>query len=105
MSLETKIDQLTAVIERLIVAIESQSTPAPTQAPVPVPPSVPAPAQAPSITVDELQAICLALVRSNPANKPKIKDTLSSFGAKVLADLKPVDYADVKMCLEAMGNV
>ncbi len=99
MSLETKIDQLTAVIERLIVALEKQ--PAPT-----LPLSAPEPqAQAQAITTADLQALCTALVREAPENKAKIKDTLSSFGAKVLAELKPADLADVKQCLEGMKNV
>ena len=95
MSLETKIEHLTAVIERLIVVMEKQ--PAPEQ-PTPTP-------EPQAITTADLQALCTALVREAPGNKAKIKDTLSSFGAKVLAELKTADLADVKQCLEGMKNV
>ena len=95
MSLETKIEALTAVIERLIVAMEKQ--PAPEQ-PTPTP-------EPQAITTADLQALCTSLVREAPGNKAKIKDTLSSFGAKVLAELKPADLADVNQCLEGMKNV
>ena len=107
MSIENSIEQLSHnvgylvdVIHKLTLVLERQQ-PAPASAP-----EQPTPTPEPqAITTADLQSLCTALVREAPGNKAKIKDTLSSFGAKVLADLKPADYADVKQCLEGMKNV
>lgn len=108
MSIENSIEQLSHnvgylvdVIHKLTLVLERQQ---------PAPAHDQSPAIAPEVATDkittaDLQSLCTALVREAPGNKAKIKDTLSSFGAKVLADLKPADYADVKQCLEGMKNV
>lgn len=111
MSLENKIELLTVAIERLTAMLEKTGQPEqnPPSTAVkrhqpPLSDTKPELHPEPVITVDDLQSICTGLVRTARANKPRIISVLDSFNAKVLADLKPSDYADVKECLEALKN-
>lgn len=60
----------------------------------------PEPDHKPSFTTDDLQAVCLKLVRDNRDNKAKIKSVLTGRGAKTLKDLKPEELLDVKSEIE-----
>ncbi len=107
MSLEDNIKELTLAIHRLTVALDvttASVTPASTETVFEVeleaaPPkkakpelkAVPtkeAPAEeTPEQTHDKLKALCLDLVRKDPANRDKIKTVISSFGATLVSDV------------------
>ncbi len=75
--LETKIEALTAAIERLIAALDKPVQPA-VAAPAPSPEASPAPEPAPAPVASDalnrtaLQSKCLALVKANRSHKAKI---------------------------------
>ena len=86
------------------VATTEASAPAPVpEAPTPAP--TPAPTAAPTAapTVDDLQALCSAMVRDNPDVKPKIKTLIQSFdGAKTLSKVPTDRLPELKAALEAL---
>jgi len=55
-----------------------------------------------TVTIDDLQKICMEIVRKNKSDKTKIKTILNSFGADLLKDLKPADYSKAKAALGAI---
>ena len=72
--------------------------PAPESAPVP---ETPAPVAA--ITVDDVQALCSAMVRENESIKPKIKALIQTFdGAKTLSKVATSRLPELKAALEAL---
>ena len=74
--------------------------PAPVATPEPAP-ETPAPAAA--ITVDDVQALCSAMVRENESIKPKIKALIQTFdGAKTLSIVAPSRLPELKAALEAL---
>lgn len=129
MSLETKIELLTAAVDKLTAIIENietrareiesqaqpeQATPvAPKVSPAKVKPKEVAPVaesvkpaeptkpEAEAITVEQLQGMCLALCRKNPKHKLSIKTVLNN---KLLKDVDPKEYANIKLCLEELGE-
>lgn len=67
--------------------------------------SAPATTLAPiaALTVDDLQALCSAMVRDNPNIKPKIKTLIQSFdGAKTLSKVPADRLPELKAALEAL---
>ena len=56
--------------------------------------------KAASLSVEDLQSICLKLVRDNRDNKAKIKAVLSERGAKTLKHLDPSVLCEVKAEIE-----
>ena len=84
------------------VATTEASAPAPVpETPAPAPAPTPAPTAAP--TVDDLQALCSAMVRDNPDVKPKIKTLIQSFdGAKTLSKVPTDRLPELKAALEAL---
>lgn len=76
------------------------ATPEPAPAPAPAP-ETPAPVTA--ITVDDVQALCSAMVRENESIKPKIKALIQTFdGAKTLSKVAPSRLPELKAALEAL---
>lgn len=82
------------------IATAPVATPEPASEPVPVPEtSVPVAA----ITVDDVQALCSAMVRENESIKPKIKALIQTFdGAKTLSKVATSRLPELKAALEAL---
>ena len=99
MSLEAKIETLTAAIVDLtdrLTAIESSPVDsAKTEEEVPATPEQ-------SITREEIQSMCLAIVRDDRNKKTAIKKTLSTFGATLVKDVPADKLSDLKTELEAL---
>lgn len=74
-----------------------------TVAPAPETPPTPAPASAAPLTVDDVQALCSAMVRENESIKPKIKALIQTFdGAKTLSKVPTDRLPELKAALEAL---
>ena len=99
MSLEAKIETLTAAIVDLtdrLTAIESSPVDsAKTGEEAPATPEQ-------SITREEIQSMCLAIVRDDRNKKTAIKKTLSTFGATLVKDVPADKLSDLKTELEAL---
>jgi hypothetical protein len=54
------------------------------------------------VTMDELQQLCLQIVRKDRALKTKITDIIKSHGGELLKDIPPEKYSEIKKQLEAM---
>lgn len=50
---------------------------------------------------EDLQAMCLAMVREDRSKKTAIKEALAVYGAKVMADVPEDKLAELKTALEA----
>ena len=82
------------------IATAPVATPEPAPEPAPVP-ETPVPVAA--ITVDDVQALCSAMVRENESIKPKIKALIQTFdGAKTLSKVAPSRLPELKAALEAL---
>lgn len=97
--LETKIEELTAAINKLIDVMQKAETPAP-KAEEPI--AEAAPEQAPAVTAESLQAICLRAVREDERNKKRIKDILTEHGASLIKDIPQEKYPEIAKALEAL---
>ena len=64
-------------------------------APAPAPEPAPAKEEAPAVTEADIRALCVELVKKDPANKKKIAAVFKSFGATKLPEVKPEDYQKV----------
>ena len=99
MSLEAKIETLTAAIVDLtdrLTAIESSPVDsAKTEEEAPATPEQ-------SITREEIQSMCLAIVRDDRNKKAAIKKTLGTFGATLVKDVPVDNLGDLKTALEAL---
>ena len=99
MSLEAKIETLTAAIVDLtdrLTAIESSPVDsAKTEEEVPATPEQ-------SITREEIQSMCLAIVRDDRNKKAAIKKTLGTFGATLVKDVPVDNLGDLKTAVEAL---
>lgn len=74
-----------------------------TVAPAPETPPPPTPAPAAPLTVDDVQALCSAMVRENESIKPKIKALIQTFdGAKTLSKVPTDRLPELKAALEAL---
>ena len=76
-----------------------------TVAPAPETPPTPTPAPVPAapLTVDDVQALCSAMVRENESIKPKIKALIQTFdGAKTLSKVPTDRLPELKAALEAL---
>jgi len=93
--LETKIEALTAAIERLIAALDKPvqpavAAPAPSPEPSPAPEPAPAPAASDALNRTALQSKCLALVKANRSHKSKIVELIakhSGIDGGLIADI------------------
>lgn len=74
-----------------------------TVAPAPETPPPPTPTPAAPLTVDDVQALCSAMVRENESIKPKIKALIQTFdGAKTLSKVPTDRLPELKAALEAL---
>lgn len=107
MSLEAKIEKLTAAIEKLTANIElALSTPANSTPSAEVEPEyIPAPetkAETQELKHDDVQSAILAKVRANMENKAKVKAILTEFKAAKVTDLDLSVLADVMAKVDAL---
>jgi len=74
------------------------------EAPAPAPETPPTPTPAPApLTVDDVQALCSAMVQTNADIKPRIKALIATFdGAKTLSKVPARRLPELKAALEAM---
>lgn len=124
MSIESKIDELIAAIERLTCAVILNTTGVPLVTvseqgrPVKVAKKQETPAEKSETTdnvipiaavvktktVAELQEFCLTLVRADPANKKSILGILVNLGAKLIKDVTEADLPILQEKLEALAK-
>lgn len=74
------------------------------KAPAPAPETPPTPTPAPTpLTVDDVQALCSAMVQTNADIKPRIKALIATFdGAKTLSKVPAHRLPELKAALEAL---
>jgi len=127
MSLEDNIKELTLAVHRLTAALDvttASVTPAPTETVYEVeleaappkkpkaelkvvqndPPAAEKVKDTPEQTHDKLKALCLDLVRKDPANRDKIKTVISSFGATLVSDVAADKLPSLAKQLLALGS-
>jgi hypothetical protein len=123
MSLEDNIKELTLAVHRLTVALDvttASVTPAPTETVYEVELEAAPPKKAkpelkavptkevtedtPEQTHEKLKALCLELVRKDPANRDKIKTVISSFGATLVGDVAADKLPALAKQLLALGS-
>lgn len=114
--LETKLEELKAELSELRAVIVElaaamRSVPAPTAAPVEAKPESVvdlikdqlAKPEAVKINRDDLQDLCMTIVRNDRAKKNAVKDAIAAFGgAATLKDVPESDLAALKAALEAL---
>jgi hypothetical protein len=121
--LEQKIESLTSTIEKLIGVLERQGISLeivnpPTQGKavtlvghevesdetVPFPPAEdPAPEAPKALSHEDLQDLCLSIVRGKKANKAQIKDIVAEFGgAALVKEVPTADLPALKAKLESL---
>lgn len=99
MSLEAKIETLTAAIVDLTEMLSAvESTPVDSENAEQEKPAAPEK----SITREEIQSMCLAIVRDDRNKKAAIKETLGTFGATLVKDVSADKLGDLKTALEAL---
>jgi hypothetical protein len=122
MSLEDNIKELTLAIHRLTVALDvttASVTPATAETVYEVELEAPAPKKAkpelkavptkeveadtPEQTHEKLKALCLDLVRKDPANRDKIKTVIASFDASLVSDVAADKLPALAKQLLALG--
>lgn len=109
--LETEIKTLNATILRLIEVLEGEkATLANEQLNADIEEAVAeAVAELPkaetpkTVRREDLQAMCLGMVREDRSLKTKIKDTLAEYGANVMADVPEDKLAELKGKLEKLA--
>lgn len=100
--LEAEMKKLTAAVEALTAALQKQKAElqdapkAETKAPEAVAP------KAETIDRDQLQDLCLSLVRTDRKNKPRIMEVIAAHGGKILNDVADANLAQLKADLEAL---
>lgn len=93
--------------EKVPDAKPAPAAPAPAPAPAPVEPA-PTPDKpkaqegAPTITRDDLQNLCMALVRADRSKREAIQSAIAKFGAQNLVAVKDTDLAALHADLEAL---
>lgn len=113
MSLETKIEKLTNAIEELtkrLHAVEA-ATAIPAQAEAPAVPTADKLEEAyeeenakakPAISHEEVQQLCLKIVREDRSKKTALKDVLAEYGATLVADVPADKLEELKTKLESV---
>ena len=115
--LETKLEELKAELSELRAVIVEltaamRSAPAPTAAPVEAKPESVADLikvwrakpEAVKINRDDLQDLCMTIVRNDRSKKGAVKDAIAAFGgAATLKDVPESDLAALKAALEALA--
>lgn len=104
MSLESKIENLTAAVQALTELIQKnvtynatliESSPAATTPAAKTETPKEAPATTPAVTVEKLHELCMEKSRANPDNRDKIKAILATYNAKTLKTLSTDDIPAV----------
>lgn len=104
--LETKIENLTSAIERLIEALgnnQPQAEPAVEPKAKAPKAKAAAPTPPPTVNVDALQGRCLDLTRINRANGDKIREIVASYGVNLLKDIAPESLEEFAAKLEELA--
>ena len=108
--LKAELSELRAVIVELTSAMRSAATPtaAPVEAkPEPVADPIEARAAKPEavkINRDDLQDLCMTIVRNDRSKKTAVKDAIGAFGgAATLKDVPESDLAALKAALESLA--
>ena len=94
--LEEKIDKLIVSIEALTAAVSGTNLTINEEQPA----SKEEPAE--TVTIGELQSICLKLVRQDKKNKDKIVKIIEDLGGELLKDIDESKLPQVKAALEAI---
>ena len=92
--IEDKIDKLIAAIETLTETLSKGVKAEDTKKEKP--------AEEPNVTLDQLQDLCLKLVRKDRKNKEKIIKIIADHGGELLKDIDGAKLPDVKKALEAI---
>lgn len=101
--LKNEIRDLRLVINNLFLHLNGGSDTMPTQAQSEqAEAEAPQPAEPSGPTHEDLQAMCLEMVRNNRSLKTQIKDVIGKYGANVMADVPANKLPDVKAELEAL---
>ena len=103
--IEDKIDKLIEAIENLTETISNNTKPKDTkkEKPAEEPAAKKEEAKpAETVTIDELQDLCLKLVRRDKKNKDKIIKIIADHGGELLKDIDETKLPDVKKALEAI---
>lgn len=94
-----------AVVEEAPTVQPEPETPAPTK-PAPKAKKVkpePVSDEAPTLTADDLKALCMEIVRSDRSKRQAIKDAIASFdGAKTVDKMDPKHYGELLEKLEEL---
>ena len=55
-----------------------------------------------NVTIEDLQKICLTIVKHDRSSQSKIRETISKFGAEKLSDVAETSFAALKEALEKL---
>ena len=94
--IENKIDKLIEAIETLTETLSKGVKAEDTKK------EKPAEEPAENVTLDQLQDLCLKLVRKDRKNKEKIIKIIADHGGELLKDIDGAKLPDVKKALEAI---
>lgn len=107
MSLEMKIEKLTAAVVALTERMDALQQAAPAEKPKAEKPKAEKPkaekqesGNAP--TAQDLMEMCLSIVKADRTLKDKIKDIIAGYGGKTIAEVDASKYNDLKADLEAL---
>ena len=98
--IENKIDKLIEAIETLTETLSKGVKAEDTKKEKPA--EGPAEGPAENVTLDQLQDLCLKLVRKDRKNKEKIIKIIADHGGELLKDIDGAKLPDVKKALEAI---
>ena len=99
MSLESKIETLTASIDRLSNLLEKLGSVEPAEVIKKEAEILREEAKAAAPTAEALQAKCMELVRADRKNKQVIKDLLAAYSASLISDLDEAQRAELAVKL------
>lgn len=105
MSLEAKIEKLTSTIEALIETlydVEANVAIPPTAEPEQKQEVEPEQTAEPEINHEDVQQLCLKVVRKDRNKKPDLKRILGEYGATLVADVPTDKLSELKAKLEAV---
>jgi len=99
MNLEELLTDLISAIDANTLALLAQKTP-----PLPpLPASIPALDE--TVTTEDLQTLCIAIVRNDRTKKPQIVAALAEYdNAKLISDIPAIHYGAIKAKLEAISE-
>ena len=100
--LEEKIDKLIVSIEALTAAVSGTNLTINEEQPAPKEVKAEPESNHETITIAQLQDMCLAIVRKDRKKKEKIKEIIADHGGELLKDIDEAQLPDVKKALEAI---